>query len=64
MFAGQLAQPLQERLRRHDIAAFALDRLDDDGGDLVGRDEVHQDLIADERDRGFARTSSALPLKR
>ena len=28
----QLAQSLQERLRRNDVSAFPLDRLDDDGG--------------------------------
>ena len=42
----QLAQALQERRRRHDVAALALDRLDDDRGDFVGRDQVHEDLIA------------------
>ena len=46
---GQLAQPVQERRRRHDVAALALDRLDDDRGDLVGRGEVHEELLGDER---------------
>ena len=38
----QLAQPLQERLRRDDVAAFTLDRLDDDRGDFVGRGQVRR----------------------
>ena len=44
----QLAQPLEKLLRRDDIAAFALNRLDHDRRDFVGRDEVHEDLILDE----------------
>ena len=44
----QLAQPLVELRRRHDVAALALDRLDEHGGDLVGRDEVDEDLVLDE----------------
>ena len=42
------AQPLEELIRRHDVPALALDRLDDDGGDLVGRHEVHEDLVVEE----------------
>ena len=42
----QLPQALQERRRRDDVAAFALNRLDDDGGDFVGSDQVHEELIA------------------
>ena len=41
----QLAQPLQERRRRDDVAPLALNRLDDDRRDLVGRDEVHEQLL-------------------
>src|SRR5439155_16848916 len=44
----QLAQPLQELLGRHHIAAFALDWFDDDRRDFVGRDEVREQLIIDE----------------
>ena len=39
---GQLAQALQERRRRHDVAAFALNRLDDDRRDFVGRDQMNE----------------------
>src|ERR1700675_3573816 len=40
------AQALQEAVLRDDIAALALDRLDDDRGDLIGRGElVEQDLV-------------------
>ncbi len=35
---GLLAQALHELLRRHDEAALALDRLDEDAGDVVGED--------------------------
>ncbi len=45
----QLPQPLQERRRRHEVSALALDRLDDDRRDFVGRDEVREELIFDER---------------
>ena len=56
----ELAQPLEERCRRHDVAALALNRLDDDRRDLVGRDQVHQDLLLDERERRFgARVGAA-----
>ena len=44
----QLAQPLMELRRRHDVAALALDRLDEHGGHFVGRDQVDEDLILDE----------------
>ena len=37
-----------EDVRRHDVAALALDRLDDDRRDFVGRDEVHEQLLLDE----------------
>ena len=47
MLARELAQPLMELRRGHDVAAFALDGLDDDAGHLIGRDEVHHDLIFD-----------------
>ena len=40
----QLAQPLQELIGRDDVAAFALNRLDDDRGDFVGRDQVHEQI--------------------
>ena len=55
----QLAQPLMKLRRRHDVAALALDRLDEHGGDLVGRDEVHEDLILDEVEALRRRTSPA-----
>ena len=45
VLARELAEPLVEFHRRHDVAALALDRLDDDGGHFVGRDQVDQDLI-------------------
>ena len=48
MLLREIAQPLQKRLRRNDVAPFALDRLDDDRRDFVGRDEMDEDLIADE----------------
>ena len=44
----QLAQPLQELIGRDDVAALALNRLDDDRRDFVGRDEVHEQLMLDE----------------
>ncbi len=47
VLARELAQPLMELRRGHDVAAFALDGLDDDAGHLIGRDEVHHDLIFD-----------------
>ena len=34
--------------RRDDVAALALDRLDDDRRDFVGRDEVHEHLLLDD----------------
>ena len=40
------AQALEEAVLGDDVAALALDRLDDDRGDLVGRGElVEQDLV-------------------
>ena len=59
----QLAQPLQERRRRDEVAALALDGLDDDGRDFVGRDEVREELILDERE-ALRRAGVALPPKR
>ena len=44
----QLAQPLQELIRRDDVAAFALNRLDDDRRDFVRRHQVHEELVLDE----------------
>ena len=48
--------PCRNALRRDDVAAFALDRLDDDRRDFVGRSQVHEDLVADERQRLPRRT--------
>ena len=43
---ADLAQALEEAVLGDDVAALALDRLDDDRGDLVGRDQlVEQDLV-------------------
>ena len=43
---ADLAQTLEEAVLRDDVAALALDRLDDDRRDLVGRSElVEQDLV-------------------
>ena len=45
-FVAQLPQALEEAVLRDDVAALALDRLDHDGRDLVGRDEpVEQDVV-------------------
>ena len=43
----QLAQPLQELIGRDDVAAFALDGLDDERRDFVGRDELLKELVLD-----------------
>ncbi len=48
---GQLAQALVELDRRDDVAAFALDRLDDDRRHFVRRDEVHEQPLLDPGDR-------------
>ena len=40
VLAGDLAQPRQEARRRHDVAALAEDRLDDDRRDLLRVDEL------------------------
>ena len=63
VLGGQLAQPLQERRRRHDVAALPLNRLDDNRGDLVGRHEVDEQLVA-MNDSDAAAHASALPSKR
>ena len=43
--AGQLAQPLQELVGRDDVAAFALNRLDEDRGDFVRRHQMEEDFV-------------------
>ena len=48
MLFREIAQPLQKSFGRNDVAPFALDRLDDDRRDFVGRDEMDEDLVADE----------------
>ncbi len=46
MLVADVAQALQEPVLGDEVAALALDRLDDDRGDLVGRRElVEQDLV-------------------
>ena len=46
MPVADLAQTLEEAVLGDDVAALALDRLDDDRRDLVGRSElVEQDLV-------------------
>ena len=42
---AQRAQPRQEVARRHDVAAFAQHRLDDDGRDLLGRRHRREQLL-------------------
>ena len=44
----KLAQPLEELRRRHDVAALALNRLDDDRRHFVRRHQVHEQLVLDE----------------
>ena len=55
----QLAQPLQELIGRHDVAALALDRLDHDRRDFVGRHQMREQLLLDEIRRTLRRTSPA-----
>ena len=56
VLARQRLQARVELRRRHEVAALALDRLDDDGRHLVGRDEVHEDLLLEEAETlGLAR---------
>ena len=43
----QLAEAVEERRRRDEVAAFALDRLHDNRGDFVRRDQVREELIFD-----------------
>ena len=46
MLIADVAQALEEAVLGDDVAALALDRLDDDRRDLVGRRQlVEQDLI-------------------
>ena len=46
MPVAQVAQAGHEPVLGNDVAALALDRLDDDRGDLVRRDElVEEDLV-------------------
>ena len=42
---GDRAQPAQELRRRHDVAAFAQHRLDDDRRDVVGRGHRREQLL-------------------
>ena len=46
--AGDVAQPLEEDVRRNEVAAFALDRLDEDRRDFVRRHEMDEQLLLDE----------------
>ena len=41
------AQPRQELGRRHDVAALAQHRLDDDRRHVLGRDRVREQLVLD-----------------
>ena len=59
---GQLAQPLVEDRRRHDVAALALDRLDQHRRDVVGRHQVHQHLVLEEAEALGRRTSPGVAL--
>ena len=56
----ELAQALQELRRRHEVAAFALDRLDDDRRDFVGRDQVHEASVLEELEALVARRRAPL----
>src|SRR5207249_9279455 len=46
--ARQLPQALQELVRGDQVSTLALNRLDDDGGDFVGGDQVQKELVFDE----------------
>ena len=46
MPVADLPKPLQEAVLRHDVSALALDRLDDDRRNLLGRGElVEENLV-------------------
>ena len=59
VLGGELAQPLVELPGRHEVAALALDRLDDDGGDFVRGDEVDEQLVLEEAEALGLRRSRA-----
>ena len=44
------SQFVEELGRRHDVAAFALDGLDEDGGDLFGREDRLEELVFEDLD--------------
>ena len=45
MLAGQLAEPGQEVVGRHQVAALALDRLDEHGGNALRRSDRAEQLL-------------------
>ncbi len=51
---AQLAQQREKAGRRHDVAAFALDRLDQDGGHVFRRDQALEDCLLQVVDDGLA----------
>src|SRR5262245_62810115 len=48
VLAREIAQTLQEHVWRNDVAALALDWLDDQRRHLVRRNEMHEELLLDE----------------
>jgi hypothetical protein len=57
----QLAEPLQKLVGRDDVTAFALNGLDDDGRDLVWRDEVHERISELALENGDTLSTPLLP---
>ena len=54
VLVAEVAQALQEGGRGGEVATFALDRLDDDGGDIRWRDDAAEDRLAEHLQLGGA----------
>ena len=63
VLVAQFAQGGEEPGGRDDVAAFALDGLDQDAGHFIGREDVTEDLVLDVADDRLAVILAGLPVQ-